>query len=457
MTRQISISTLNVNDCESFLEKVQNEKEKINKISSDSYDIAVHFDIMDNRFVPNIGVDMSSIKMANKFNMFADVHLMVEKPLEDGYIDKAIEYGANRVTIHYEIENFGKILKYLKTTKVEVGVAVKPSTDLGVIANYINDIDFLLVMSVEPGYGGQKYIDKTNDKILKAKTLYPNLKLQVDGGVNFETIMYPLENGVTSLVIGSYLSSDEKIFEEKLVALEIQKDILLEDRTENLDFSKNILQIVDGGYGEDDMLLGIRTPDMRKVAKKWYKNVSFGILEMYIKSNIHEFRQFAIFSLIYMFEKSTSEDLKKEIYEFSKYHINYINNWDLTDIIAPNIFGKYLIKKDKNYYTKEIDSYIKSNYVWEKRIGIVLLLTFARANNLDIIFEVFDSIIYEDYHLYQKAIGWVLRETYKKNKDRVYSYLYDKNKKRKIPNICLSYACEKMSKEEKDKIRSLNK
>ncbi len=457
MARQISISTLNVADCEDFLENLCNEKEKIIKISSDSYNNAIHFDIMDSKFVPNIGVSMNSIKIAKRLNIFADVHLMVEKPLEDGYIDKAIEYGADRVTIHYEIENFDKTLQYLKTKNVELGVAIKPSTNVDVILKYINDIDFLLIMSVEPGYGGQKYIGKTNDKISRAIKLYPKLKLGVDGGINFDTIIYPLENGVESLVIGSYLTSDKKMLKEKLVALEIQKDILLENRMEDLNFSKNTLQIVDGGYGENDILLGIRTPDMRKIAKKWYKNISFGILELYMKSNIHEFRQFAIFSLIYMFEKSTNENLKKEIYEFSKQNINYINNWDLTDIIAPNIFGKYLINKDKDYYTKEINSYIKSRYVWEKRIGIVLLLSFARANNLDIIFDTIDKVIYEDYHLYQKATGWVLREAYKQNKNSVYSYLYNKNKIKKIPGICLSYACEKMSKEEKDKIRSLNK
>lgn len=456
MKRQISISTLNVNNCNKFLNTLQNIKEKIIKIDNNSYEFALHFDIMDNKFVSNTGVSLDSIKLAKKYNMFADVHLMVEKPIEDGYIDKAIKYGANRITIHYEIENFEKTLQYLKKQNIEIGVAIKPSTDIDIISKYKEDIDLLLIMSVEPGYGGQKYIEKTNEKLYHATNLYPNLKLQVDGGVNFETIRYPLELGVKSIVIGSYLTGIEKFFLSRLLALEIQKDILFEDRTENINFSKNILQIVEGGYGSNDILLGIRTPNMRSISKKWFKHISFDILDIFIKSNIHEFRQFAVFSIVYMFEKSNNDDLKKDIYEFSKQNIIYINNWDLTDIIGPNVFGKYLITKEKNYYKKEINNYIKSDYVWKKRIGIVLLLTFARNNNLDIIFEVSDKVIYESYHLYQKATGWVLREAYKKDKNKVFDYLYRKNKEERIPSICLSYACEKMTKEEKEKIRNLS-
>lgn len=456
MVRQISVSTLNVKDIASFLSKLQNETIRLKNIDKDSYEFTVHFDIMDNKFVNNKGTDISCIGFASKIHMFSDVHLMVKRPLEDGYIDSAIKYGANRITIHYEIDNFEKVLKYLKSKGVEVGVAIKPSTDVSAIENYSNYIDFLLIMSVEPGFGGQKYIENTNAKIIKAIKMYPNLRLQVDGGINFETIKFPIEQGINSIVIGNFLTSDEKLLTTKLTLLNIQKDILLEKRNENINFSKNILQIKEGGYCEANTLLGVRTPNMRSIAKKWYKNISFDVLNIYISSNIHEFKQFAVYSLIYMFDKTKDIKLKKDIYEYCKKNIEYINNWDLTDIIAPNIFGKYLITKENNYYKNEIEKFVSSAFVWEKRIGIVLLLTFARNSNLDIIFEILDEVIYEEFHLYQKATGWVLRESYKKNKDRVFKYLYDKSKKRKIPSICLSYACEKMSKEEKEKIRKIN-
>ena len=449
--KNISISILDAKDKEEFLEQIIKIKEEVKNIYEDSFDLIIHFDIMDNKFVPNTGINLEYIKLAKKFGMYADVHLMVEKPIQDRYIDKAVEYGADRISIHYEIKEKEKTLEYLNKLNVEVGVVVKPNTDLYELEKYKNKFSNLLIMTVEPGFGGQKYIYEMNDKIKNARKLFEENTIQIDGGVNFENIIEPLEIGVDSFVIGSYLSKANDLYTNYL-SLNIIKNIIEEERNENIEFSKNILQIVENGYGKNDILLGVRTPNMRKISKRWYKHISFDVLQKFISSDIHEFRQFAIFSLIYML----NNDNIKDVFDFVNKNIEYINNWDLTDIAGPNIFAKYLLTLDNKEAKKIIQKYMSSDKLWTKRIGIVTLLEYARKDKIDFVLDNILNVIYEEYHLYQKATGWVLRESYKKDKKKIYEFLLQKNKEKKLPKILLSYACEKMTVEEKKKIRSVN-
>lgn len=447
--KNISVSILDVTNKEEFLKGIIKYNEEIKKISKEAFDLIVHFDVMDNKFVPNTGVELEYIKLAKKLGLYADVHLMVEKPIEDNYIKRAILYGADRISIHYEIDNFEQVLDYLNTLNVDVGIVIKPNTDIKYIEKYKGKFSNLLVMSVEPGFGGQKYIEKVNKKFDVIDR--DNFKFQVDGGVNFKTIMNPLEKGVDSFVIGSYLTKSNNVYDD-LLKLNVLKDIILEPRNENLDFSKTILQIVDNGYAKEDILLGIRTPNMRKIARKWYKYISLSILKSFISSTIHEFRQFAIFAMTYMINKEN----KKEIFDFVNENIKCINNWDLTDIAGPNIFAKYLITQDNIKAKEKIKKYMNSNELWTKRIGIVILLEYARKGKINFVLDMLKNVLYEDFHLYQKATGWVLREAYKKDSKKVYEYLLENNKKQRLPRILLSYACEKMTIEEKEKIRSVN-
>jgi len=177
----------------------------------------------------------------------------------------------------------------------------------------------------------------------------------------------------------------------------------------------------------------------------------FDILQKFISSNIHEYRQFAIFTLTYILNDTNI----KEIFDFVNKNIEYINNWDLTDIAGPNLFAKYLYTLDEKIAKKKILEYMSSDKLWTKRIGIVILLEYARKGKINFVLDNISKVLYEDYHLYQKASGWVLREAYKKDNKKVFEYLFTKNKERKLPRILLSYACEKMSIEEKKKIRSV--
>ena len=128
-------------------------------------------------------------------------------------------------------------------------------------------------------------------------------------------------------------------------------------------------------------------------------------------------------------------------------------NWDLVDSVAPICIGKQLINEDDEYIYNVLRHYTKSEDVWTKRIGIVSLLYIAKENRKDVVFRVLDDVFYEEYHLFQKATGWVLRELYKVNPNDTLMYLVDKNNNKKIPNILKSYATEKMSSKEKSMLK----
>ncbi len=231
--KNISISILNVENIPLFLEKLKHAQNIIEEISKEEkFVITIHFDVMDNVFVPNTGIDIKKIAEVNKYNYYIDTHLMVEKPIEDNYIDMAIELGCKDITIHYEIENFDKALEYLLKKKNEldgdfrVGVSIKPSTDVSVLDEYLEKIDKVLVMSVEPGFGGQKYLDSATDKIVYLKNKNKNLFVQVDGGVNNDTLKYPLAVNVDSVVVGSYITKYE---DEILDRLRILNQILAKE------------------------------------------------------------------------------------------------------------------------------------------------------------------------------------------------------------------------------------
>ncbi len=166
-----------------------------------------HFDVMDGMFVPNISFGipvLTSVRAATKKTL--DVHLMVEAP--ERYIDKFIDAGADIITVHQEacvplVETIGKIHERGK----RAGVAIKPHTDISALAPYFGLADMFLVMTVEPGFGGQKYMDICTDKIrtLRGMLLAKGLDtdIQVDGGITRENVETVLDAGANVIVMGS--------------------------------------------------------------------------------------------------------------------------------------------------------------------------------------------------------------------------------------------------------------
>ena len=164
----------------------------------------IHIDVMDNKFVPNYQLPINEIKkLARESNKIFDVHLMVEDP--EKYIKNLNINNVDSITIHVEIDkNINKLIKLIKSYGLEAGLAIKPNTNLSSLTRYLDNIDKVLVMSVEPGFGGQKFIENTVDRIIKLRNKKSDLLIEVDGGINDETID-KIKYISDIAVVGSYI------------------------------------------------------------------------------------------------------------------------------------------------------------------------------------------------------------------------------------------------------------
>lgn len=172
-----------------------------------------HVDVMDGHFVPNLAYSPDMVKALREVSgLVFDVHLMISEPMK--YIKAFADAGADIITIHHEaMENPMVAIDYIHKLGKLAGVSVKPGTDVAVVAPYIKNLDLLLIMTVEPGFGGQSYIEEMNEKIAKARIMIDNsgkeIYLEVDGGVTAENIYMPLENGANVMVAGSAIFKAE--------------------------------------------------------------------------------------------------------------------------------------------------------------------------------------------------------------------------------------------------------
>jgi len=186
----------------------------------------IHVDVMDGHFVPNLTLGAPIVKSLRKFSptAFLDCHLMIEDP--EKYIPDFIEAGASLITIHVESRgNIRALLKKIKSAGVDAGITLRPSTPLSEIVPFLEDVDLVLVMTVNPGFGGQSFM---NDQVFKIDELnrlrsenenYDYL-IQVDGGVNSKTVSAVTNADV--LVAGSAVFKGEGTYREKMEALQIR-------------------------------------------------------------------------------------------------------------------------------------------------------------------------------------------------------------------------------------------
>lgn len=166
----------------------------------------IHIDVMDGHFVPNISIGIPVVKsIRNKTDMFLDTHLMIENP--EKYIEAFAKSGADLITFHIEAtKEPKKVIELIKSFGKKVGLSIKPKTQPDEILPYLNDIDLALVMTVEPGFGGQEFMHDCAMKIPVIKQNAPeNLIIQVDGGINNLTAKICTSLGANSLVAGSYI------------------------------------------------------------------------------------------------------------------------------------------------------------------------------------------------------------------------------------------------------------
>lgn len=168
---------------------------------------ALHCDIMDGDFVPSISFGMPVLKSIRKrTDLYLDAHLMVTEP--DRYIDVFVEAGADGITVHAEAcRHLDRTVQHIKACGKKAAVALNPATPLVAVEDILPELDMVLIMSVNPGFGGQSYIPYCTDKIRRLRALadqkQPELSIQVDGGVNRKTLAEVLAAGADDIVAGS--------------------------------------------------------------------------------------------------------------------------------------------------------------------------------------------------------------------------------------------------------------
>lgn len=179
----------------------------------------IHFDVMDGNFVPNISFGSSILKTFDKCSdLIMDVHLMIADPFK--YFEEFINAGGDIITFHIEslnndLKKAKELIDKIHSKNVKAGISIKPNTDVSLIENLLKDLDLVLVMSVEPGFGGQEFIESSLKKVsyLKKKKDENNYKyiIEIDGGINDKTALLCKNAGVDLVVAGSYLFKDNML------------------------------------------------------------------------------------------------------------------------------------------------------------------------------------------------------------------------------------------------------
>ena len=188
---------------------LQRDIEMINGSQADWF----HVDVMDGRFVPNISFGFPVMKAIQEHaKKFVDVHLMIVEP--EKYVEEFINYGADLVSVHYEAcTHLHRTINFIQDKGAKAGVVLNPSTPVWVLEDIITEVDLVLLMSVNPGFGGQKFIENTYKKIKETKELIlennSTALIEIDGGVNTENAPNLFEAGADVLVAGNAVFASE--------------------------------------------------------------------------------------------------------------------------------------------------------------------------------------------------------------------------------------------------------
>lgn len=170
---------------------------------------AIHVDLMDGHFVPNLTLGPKALAALNRAtDLFLDVHIMVYNPYD--YVERLVESGADQITFHFEAtEDIEDTINYIRTCNCKVGLAFRPETSESLIVKYLDKVDTILIMSVNPGFGGQAFMPEAVERIRFVKELCEKfdqkVEIQVDGGIDLETGKLCIEAGANNLVAGTFL------------------------------------------------------------------------------------------------------------------------------------------------------------------------------------------------------------------------------------------------------------
>ena len=197
-----------------------------------------------------------------------------------------------------------------------------------------------------------------------------------------------------------------------------------------------------GQYGEGDKFLGIKVPVTREVVKASWRETSLQDLEECIASEYHEVRLAALLALVEIFKHNKAN--QSDCIDFYLAHTDRINNWDLVDLSCYPLLGVWLLDKDRQLL---YDLARNGKTIWEQRIGIVSTMTFVRHGQLKDTFAIADILLHHPHDLIHKAVGWLLREAGKRDKEALVHYLEPRY--REMPRTMLRYAIEKFPEAER--------
>jgi 3-methyladenine DNA glycosylase AlkD len=224
----------------------------------------------------------------------------------------------------------------------------------------------------------------------------------------------------------------------------IKKELRKKQDKENARNLARFFKTGKGEYGEGDVFLGIKVPEQRKTAKEFFKEASLKDLKELLWSEIHEFRMAALIMLVEKYERAGAKE-KERIFNFYIGNAKRINNWDLVDLSAPNIVGDYLLDKDR----KILFSLAKSKNIWERRIAVLATFAFVREKQFEELLRLAEILLNDEHDLIHKAVGWMLREVGKRDKETERVFL--KKFCSKMPRTMLRYAIERFEPKERKK------
>lgn len=234
------------------------------------------------------------------------------------------------------------------------------------------------------------------------------------------------------------------------VVKDITKELKSFSKKEKIELFTRFFKTGKGGYGYGDMFWGIAIPEIRGVARKYFKSVTLQDISELVESRIHEVRLTGYIILTYMYEKG-SNDLKESIVSFYLSHLSGVNNWDLVDLSCYKILGEYVLKNP----SKRVLLYdlLESKELWKERIAIVSTMALIRANEFEDTLRISKLLLGNKHDLIHKAVGWMLREVGKRDINILREFLQRNIKG--IPRTTLRYAIEKMDESERKRFLSM--
>lgn len=233
-------------------------------------------------------------------------------------------------------------------------------------------------------------------------------------------------------------------FEGISTASQVRKRLEEQRDAEKAAFYPKFFRTGPGEYGEGDQFLGVVVPKQRKIAKA-SRRLPLEEVQKLLHSPYHECRLTGLFVLVHQFDDAKNDEGQKQIFQFYIRNVDRVNNWDLVDTTCHKIIGPYLFEKDR----KLLFQFAKARHLWKNRISIVSTYYFIKRQDLGTTLEIASLLIRHPHDLIHKAVGWMLRELGKQDKDLLVQFL--NQYKNRMPRTMLRYAIEKFDKSTRQK------